>query len=78
MEINTLPGLNPTISDIVLAAKGEGVAYETMVQEICGRRCGATAWKVPPDPGLPARGTRFGIACFSLLRIRSSCGGAIV
>jgi D-alanine-D-alanine ligase len=34
LEINTLPGLNPTISDIVLAARGEGVTYETLIQEI--------------------------------------------
>ena len=34
LEINTLPGLNPTISDMVLAANGEGVSYETLVQEI--------------------------------------------
>jgi len=36
LEINTLPGLNPTISDIVLAAKAEQVAYETLILEILG------------------------------------------
>ncbi len=36
LEINTLPGLNPTISDIVLAAKGEGIPYETLILEILG------------------------------------------
>jgi D-alanine-D-alanine ligase len=34
LEINTLPGLNPFISDIVLAAKGEGISYETLILEI--------------------------------------------
>jgi D-alanine-D-alanine ligase len=36
LEINTLPGLNPTISDIVLAAKGEGVEYKFVILEILG------------------------------------------
>jgi len=46
LEINTLPGLNPSISDIVLAAKGEGIAYETLILEILGsalRRYGDSA-----------------------------------
>ena len=34
LEIYTLPGLNFIISDIVLAARGEGVTYETLIQEI--------------------------------------------
>jgi len=34
LEINTLPGLNPTYSDIVLAARGEGLPYEALVNEI--------------------------------------------
>jgi D-alanine-D-alanine ligase len=36
LEINTLPGMNPTISDIVLAANGEAVPYNTLVQEVLG------------------------------------------
>jgi D-alanine-D-alanine ligase len=34
MEINTLPGMNPTYSDIVLAARGENLAYSTLILEI--------------------------------------------
>jgi D-alanine-D-alanine ligase len=34
MEINTLPGLNPTYSDIVIAARAEGMAYRVLVNEI--------------------------------------------
>jgi len=36
LEINTLPGLNLNISDIVLAAKGEGVGYNRLILEILG------------------------------------------
>ena len=34
LEINTLPGLNPTYSDIVMAARAEGIAYELLVNEV--------------------------------------------
>ncbi|MBN1249844.1 MAG: hypothetical protein JXC32_19435 [Anaerolineae bacterium] len=34
MEINTLPGLNPSVSDIVIAARAGGVAYDTLIAEI--------------------------------------------
>jgi D-alanine-D-alanine ligase len=34
LEINTLPGMNPTYSDIVLAARGENLAYDTLILEI--------------------------------------------
>ncbi len=34
MEINTLPGLNPQASDIVIAARAEGVAYPVLIREI--------------------------------------------
>ena len=34
LEINTLPGLNPTYSDIVLAARGEGMDYVVLIHEI--------------------------------------------
>ena len=37
MEINTLPGLNPTYSDIVIAARAEGMRYMDLVNEILGR-----------------------------------------
>ena len=34
MEINTLPGLNPVLSDIVIAAGAGGVPYERLIGEI--------------------------------------------
>ncbi|MBC8457363.1 MAG: hypothetical protein H8D67_05135 [Deltaproteobacteria bacterium] len=34
LEINTLPGVNPTYSDIVLVAQAEGIEYVTLVNEI--------------------------------------------
>jgi D-alanine-D-alanine ligase len=34
MEINTLPGLNPSLSDIVIAAKAGGVSYDALIVEI--------------------------------------------
>jgi D-alanine-D-alanine ligase len=34
MEINTLPGLNPVYSDIVIAARAGGVDYTTLINEI--------------------------------------------
>ena len=34
MEINTLPGLNPVLSDICIAAQSEGMAYAQLINEI--------------------------------------------
>jgi hypothetical protein len=34
MEINTLPGLNPVISDICIMAETEGLAYNHLINEI--------------------------------------------
>jgi len=34
LEINTLPGLNPAISDICIMADAEGLAYNTLILEI--------------------------------------------
>lgn len=34
MEINTLPGLNPLVSDIVIAARADDTAYSTLISEI--------------------------------------------
>ncbi len=54
MEINTLPGLNPTYSDIVLAARADGLLYVELVQEVlnlAAHRCGLAtmvrAWEMP-------------------------------
>ncbi len=34
LEINTLPGLNPSISDLCIMAAAEGMAYQTLITEI--------------------------------------------
>lgn len=34
LEINTLPGLNPNLSDLCIMAEAEGVPYETLITEI--------------------------------------------
>ena len=34
LEINTLPGLNPAISDICIMADAEGLSYNTLITEI--------------------------------------------
>ncbi len=39
MEINTLPGLNPVVSDMTIASRAEGVPYARMINEILGLAC---------------------------------------
>lgn len=34
LEINTLPGLNPAVSDVCIMARAEGLPYETLITEI--------------------------------------------
>jgi D-alanine-D-alanine ligase len=34
LEINTLPGLNPTVSDICIMAKAEGMRYTDLINEV--------------------------------------------
>jgi D-alanine-D-alanine ligase len=34
LEINTLPGLNPKVSDLCIIARAEGVAYQELISEI--------------------------------------------
>jgi D-alanine-D-alanine ligase len=34
LEINTLPGLNPALSDLCIMAQAEGMSYPTLVKEI--------------------------------------------
>ncbi len=34
LEINTLPGLNPSLSDLCIMAQAEGVQYDTLINEI--------------------------------------------
>jgi D-alanine-D-alanine ligase len=60
MEINTLPGLNPTYSDIVIAARAEGMTYTTLVHEILNLaldRCGLV-WDRGFAPRVPLRSFR--------------------
>nr|MBC8264276.1 hypothetical protein [Anaerolineales bacterium] len=33
-EINTLPGLNPTVSDLCIMARAEGMFYTDLINEI--------------------------------------------
>ncbi len=35
VEINTLPGLNPLVSDMVIVSRAESVPYERLIREIC-------------------------------------------
>jgi D-alanine-D-alanine ligase len=34
LEINTLPGVNPAVSDLCIMAKAEGMSYEVLINEI--------------------------------------------
>jgi len=34
LEVNTLPGVNPRYSDIVFGAQGDGMSYETLINEV--------------------------------------------
>ncbi len=34
LEINTLPGLNPLVSDLCIMAAAEGLPYQTLITEI--------------------------------------------
>jgi D-alanine-D-alanine ligase len=34
LEINTLPGVNPAVSDLCIMSKAEGMAYEVLINEI--------------------------------------------
>jgi hypothetical protein len=34
MEINTLPGLNPEVSDLCIVAAAEGMPYQDLITEI--------------------------------------------
>ena len=34
LELNTLPGLNPSVSDLCIMAKAEGIDYDTLITEI--------------------------------------------
>jgi D-alanine-D-alanine ligase len=34
LEINTLPGLNPSVSDLCIMASAEGMPYEVLISEI--------------------------------------------
>jgi D-alanine-D-alanine ligase len=57
MEINTLPGLNPTYSDLVIMARAEGMDYVTLINEIL-------------DLALDRYGLVWDVGVFSRLRSR--------
>ena len=52
MEINTLPGLNPLVSDLCIVAASEGMAYEELITEIL--YLAAERFGMPFDPLIPA------------------------
>jgi D-alanine-D-alanine ligase len=39
LEVNPLPGLNPTVSDLVLEAKAAGIAYDELINTIVDTAC---------------------------------------
>ncbi|MER3468826.1 MAG: D-alanine--D-alanine ligase, partial [Thermoflexus sp.] len=39
LEINTLPGLNPEVSDMVLNARADGMAYDLLIHRILEAAC---------------------------------------
>jgi D-alanine-D-alanine ligase len=58
LEINTLPGLNPGLSDLCIMAAAEGMSYETLITEILylgAARFGLpfTVAKVPESQAFP-------------------------
>jgi D-alanine-D-alanine ligase len=46
LEINTLPGLNPRVSDLCIMARAEGFHYIDLINEILN-----LAWDRAPQPG---------------------------
>ena len=53
MEINTLPGLNPTYSDLVIMARAEGMEYATLINEIL--HLALDRYGLVWDVGVPSR-----------------------
>jgi D-alanine-D-alanine ligase len=58
MEINTLPGLNPAISDICIMADAEGMSYNTLILEILYLAAERLGLQVP-DETSAVRGLEF-------------------
>ncbi len=56
LEINTLPGLNPTYSDIVFAARGEDLPYNALILEIL--RLAAQRYGLKGDPWMHVESLR--------------------
>lgn len=58
MEINTLPGLNPTYSDMVIAARAGGMSYRVLVNEILNLAVDryGLVWDRGFAPRVPLRG----------------------
>ncbi len=48
LEINTLPGLNPALSDLCIMAAAEGMSYQALITEIL--YLAATRWGMPLEP----------------------------
>jgi D-alanine-D-alanine ligase len=45
LEINTLPGLNPTVSDICIMARAEGMPYANLINEVLYLAVDRYAWE---------------------------------
>jgi D-alanine-D-alanine ligase len=50
LEINTLPGLNPVVSDLCIMAKAEGMHYSDLINEILRLAVGRRAREAACDP----------------------------
>ncbi len=56
MEINTLPGLNPDLSDLCIMAAVEGISHHTLITEILYLAAERFQMPIPKDSDLPATG----------------------
>jgi D-alanine-D-alanine ligase len=54
LEINTLPGLNPLISDLCIMAAAEGMTYHDLITEILYLAAGRQGMPFEPQPRLDA------------------------
>ncbi len=49
LEINTLPGLNPRVSDLCIMARAEGFHYTDLINEILNLAIGRSPWEAAGD-----------------------------
>ncbi len=58
LEINTLPGLNPEYSDMVLNARADGMSYEVLIARILEAAC--RRYGLPVEPAVKLAGVEIG------------------